>query len=295
MCAESPRFPSIDVDLVGACAHFDSKGIGLMPDQGYERFNAPISRRTIARGAAWAAPAVVAASALPAFAVSPCKGCYSYNWSSADLGKLASEVVMVGQLDTGVACATPPTASISLDMGGTPGASTSCSTDPPGLYSKAFNGRIGYQGEQNGYPASKPYTIPPLSATNPGLILNIGHETATSVTWTFSQPVDSVAVDIYDISRGTRTDYSSTWRYTDTVAFNQPVKATGDTTYANRTTMAAGETFYRTRSYTSGTTMLTTFTTTNTSPISSLTLTYSAPEYQGWQFIAVGKIRTCAY
>lgn len=260
-----------------------------------ERQQGGLSRRTLAKGAAWSIPVIAAAASAPAYAVSPaCQGlCYTGDFSSADLGKLASDVVLTGTPEM-PGCNQPPiTVSMTLNMGGAPGASTSYSTDPTGLYSRAFNGKIEYRGEQNGYPATKPYEMPGLSATNPGLILNIGHDTETSVTFTFSEPVSSASIDILDISRGTRTDYSSTWRYTDTVTMNQPWVMSGDLSYANRTSGAAGETFYRTRSYTSGSVMRNTMTTRATSEFSSLTFTYSAPEYQGWQFIAIEDLKFC--
>lgn len=261
-----------------------------------ERQEGGLSRRTLAKGAAWSIPVIAAAASAPAYAVSPaCQGlCYTGDFSSADLGKLASDVVLTGTPEM-PGCNQPPiTVSMTLNMGGTPGASTSNSTVSTGKYSSAFNGKIGYQGEQNGYSATgNPYPIPGLSRTDPGLVLNIGYNTTTSVTFNFSEPISSASIRILDISRGVNDRYSDTWVYTDTVTINQPWVMTGDTNYANRTSGAAGDTFYRTRSYTSGSVMSNTMTTRATSEFSSLTFTYSAPAYRGWQFIAIDELKFC--
>lgn len=157
-----------------------------------------------------------------------------------------------------------------------------------GKYDSKYNQTIEYRGGQNFYPD---YRVPALSSTNPGLILNIGHTTTSTVTFTFSRPVSSVALDIYDISRSTNSERRL--RYTDTVSFSQPVAVTGTMNSANASSLAAGQTFYRTNAYTSETSIENTFTTTTTAPMSSFTVTYTAPVSRGWQFIALGGMTIC--
>ena len=53
-----------------------------------------ISRRTVARGAAWTAPLMAVGVAVPAFAVSPGSSC----WDSTDVGRL--DIRFVGPINT---------------------------------------------------------------------------------------------------------------------------------------------------------------------------------------------------
>ncbi|MEX5275292.1 hypothetical protein RF638_15300 [Kocuria sp. CPCC 205235] len=265
-----------------------------MTTENVERQERGLSRRTLAKGAAWSVPVIAAAASAPAYAVSPtCKGlCYKAEFTSADQGKLASEVVLTGT-PVMPGCNQPPiTVSMTLNMGGTAGGASSKTVGPAtNKYSSAFNGKIGYQGEQNDYAASSPYKIGGLSPTDPGLVLNIGYNTTTTVTFNFSEPVSSASLEIFDITRSNNTN--TNYRYTDTVTINQPWTMSGDMSYANRTSGAAGETFSRTTKYNTTPIVRNVMTTRATSPFSSLTFTYSAPVSYGWQFIAIDELTFC--
>lgn len=241
---------------------------------------------------------IAAAASAPAYAVSPaCKGlCYKAEFTSADQGKLASEVVLTGT-PVMPGCNQPPiTVSMTLNMGGTAGGASSKTVGPAtNKYSSAFNGKIGYQGEQNDYAASSPYKIGGLSPTDPGLVLNIGYNTTTTVTFNFSEPVSSASLEIFDITRSNNSN--STLRYTDTVTIDQPWVMGEDLTHASRTSGAAGQTFSRTVTYNDEKIFRNIMTTRAPSPFSSLTFTYSAPAAspvrEGWQFIAIDELTFC--
>lgn len=251
------------------------------------------SRRTVAKGAAWLVPTVAVASAAPAFAVSgPCEGCYTMNWSQYPL-----RTTVNGQTFTtsGTPCAEPPTASVSVNRGGTGSAASNTSNvSGSGRYSSYFNGVIDYRGEQNGNAAPNGYTIPGMSQSNLGLVLNIGSGVTTSVTFTFNEPISSLELPIYDISRSNRTTGSNTYRYIDEVAFSQPTTASGVTTSLNRTSAAAGQKYFRNAQVESSTgNLLLTFSTTSTSSFDSFTVTYTNGTTSGWQFIALGNPSFC--
>lgn len=252
-----------------------------------------ISRRTLAKGTAWMVPTVAVAAAAPAFAVSgPCSGCYEMSW-----GQHGTGIRVGGQTfsTTGEPCAEPPTATVAVNRGGTAG-SVSGTNASTGLHSRTFNGVIDYRGEQVGYPANTPFPIAGVSAANPGLILNIGHSTTTTVTLTFSRPISSAVFPVHDLTRSTNTQSSNAYRYTDTLAFDQPTEVSGaSTSTLNRSTAPAGQSYSRTGHVESSRTdsRLVTFTTTSTSSFSSITLTYSAPQSSGWQFIALGNLSLC--
>lgn len=113
-----------------------------------------------------------------------------------------------------------PTVALSTTQTGTAGLPGSGGwgspyTDSTGKWNSKYNLKVEWHGGQNYYPD---YAIPSLSATNPGLVLDIGYNTTTTVTFTFAQPVSSVALDIYDISRSINSD--TLLRYTDTVSFS---------------------------------------------------------------------------
>lgn len=241
---------------------------------------------------------IAAAASAPAYAVSPaCQGlCYTAEFTSADQGKLASGVVLTGTPVT-PGCSQPPIrVTMTLNMGGTAGAvNPRTNESSSGKYSSEFNGRIGYQGEQNGYPATSPYPNRGLSRTDPGLVLNIGYRTTTTVTFNFSEPVSSASLEIFDITRSNNSN--STLRYTDTVTIDQPWVMGEDLTHASRTSGAAGQTFSRTVTYNDEKIFRNIMTTRAPSPFSSLTFTYSAPAAspvrEGWQFIAIDELTFC--
>lgn len=254
-----------------------------------------VSRRSIALGAAWAVPAIAVAGVAPAFAASAgC--CYTLDWNQFSRGADANQQVATLTADRTCANQTPLTARMSLSRGGNPGAvptsGTSCST---GLYSSAFNGRVDFRGEQMGYPQSSPFRLPALSDTERALILNIGHNTTTSVTFTFSAPVAGITFNLYDLTRSNSTQSSGAYRYTDEVSFSRPTALGGSVTSLNSTAQPAGSFYSRTAQLESNASnpQINTVTTTDADSSSTFTITYRAQASCGWQFVGIGDMRVC--
>lgn len=253
-----------------------------------------ISRRTLAKGAAWSVPVIAASAAAPAYAASPCDGaCYTY-----DLGQHAAGTDANGLTGTATSstCNRNTVVTTTLNKGGTPG-TVSGTTGSSGKYSSTYNGKIDYRAEQTAWPANDPYPISGLSATDPGLVLNTGYNTTTTVTFRFPAPVTSASLTILDITRSNSTTGSNSYRYTDTVTIDQPWTTTGDMTSASGTSGAAGATFSRTAAYESSRTKTVSNTmstnVTGGTTFTELTLTYTAPISSGWQFIAIPDLRFC--
>lgn len=252
------------------------------------RADAKLTRRTLAKGAAWSVPVIAASAAAPAYAASPCDGaCYTYDYGQHAVGTSANGLTGTA---TSSVCSRNTKMTTTLNMGGTPGTVTNMDAST-GKYSSKFNGKIDHRGEQVGYPASRPYNLPGVSATDPGLILNIGSGTTTTVTFTFPAPVKSASVTILDITRSNSS--ASAYRYTDTVTLDQPWTMTGTNTSASRTSGAAGQTYYRTAQLESSTPMTNVMSTSSTGSITTLTLSYSATASYGWQFIAIPQLTFC--
>lgn len=254
------------------------------------------SRRTIVKGVAWSVPTLALAAAAPSFAISgPCAGiCYTMTWPTSLLGKPANgQVILASPKDPKCTQGAAVTTSVTMTGTGTTVNSTTA-FNSTGLYNTRFNGVIDYRGEQAGYYGSGAFPIAGVSASSPGLVLNIGTGTTTSVTFTFPKAVTSASLQIYDITRSINTVSGNSYRYQDTVSFSQPVSVSGTMTSANASTLAAGATFYRTGKYESTTTpIVNTFTTRSTTSFTSFTVNYTAPVSQGWQFIALGPLTFC--
>ena len=254
-----------------------------------------LSRRTLAKGIAWSTPVIMASALAPAYAVSgPVRGCYDYSFSRFAVGTDAN-----GLTGTANSQGNAPSTTVTTRVvrGGTAGA-----VDPrtvglsTGKYSSKFNGKIDYRGEQIGYPAStSPYPISGLTQASPGLVLNIGYNTTTRVTFEFPVPLTSASITILDITRSNSSLSSGAYRYADTVTIDQPWVMTGDLTSANATSGAAGVTFSRSREYASSQTktVRNVMSTKTTSRFSSLTFTYTAPVSGGWEFLAIPSISFC--
>lgn len=254
------------------------------------RADAKLSRRTLAKGAAWSVPVIAASAAAPAYAASPCEGaCYTYDYGQHAVGTSANGLTGTA---TSSVCSRNTKMTTTLNMGGTPG-TVSGITASTGKYSSTFNGKIDYRGEQANYPASNAYKLPGVSAADPGLILNIGSNTTTTVTFTFPAAVKSASVTILDITRSNNTINGNAFRYIDTVTMNQPWTMTGNMTSASRTSGAAGQTFSRTAQLESSTPLSNVMSTNSTGSFTSLTLSYSAPTTAGWQFIAIPQLTFC--
>ncbi|MDO5633329.1 MAG: hypothetical protein Q4G34_00435 [Micrococcus sp.] len=250
-------------------------------------------------------------AAAPAYAASPCaEGCFELRWDQFEQGTRVDGETATTVNTAGVACGAPVTAAISVNMGGSPGTaagsvqSSQCSTD---RYSSTFNGVVDHRGEQNGNPAAtRPYDLTrPGPPANPrpsnvdglGLMLNIGHNTTTSVTFTLSQPVSSLAIKVNDITSNPTQTFPGL-NYRDHVSFSQPttVSGTPDGMYApSATELAAGQEFYRTALINSSRgDVKNTFTTApGIAPFSTFTVSYRAPDRCGWQFLQLGNLTVC--
>lgn len=252
-----------------------------------------ISRRRIATGLAWSVPAVVVATATPALAMSPCKGCHTLQWNQFAVGTDVNGRVATTVAD-GEPCPNPPTVALAVTKGGSAGTvNAQTRTSSEGLYSAAFNGKVDYRGEQNDYPAgSRPFEISGTSASDPGLILNIGYRTTTTVTFSFPVEVNRLSFDIHDITRSNHSN--DHFKYTDTVSTSTAVTLTGTSTRTLNRTSGTGP-FNRTVAETSSETDAKTirFTQSTDEPLTSFTLTYTAPREDGWQFIVIDDLHFC--
>lgn len=221
-------------------------------------------------------------------------GCYNYSFSQFAVGTDAN-----GLTGTAISQVDAPSAMVTTRVvrGGKAGAVNPRSVGPStGMYSSKFNGKMDYQGEQNGYPTSTaPYPISGLTQASPGLVLNIGYNTTTRVTFEFPVPLTSASITILDITRSNSTLSGGAYQYTDTVTIDQPWVMTGDLTSANATRGAAGATFFRSAEYVSSQTktVRNVMSTNTTSRFSSLTFTYTAPVAGGWEFLAIPSISFC--
>ena len=132
-------------------------------------------------------------------------------------------------------------------------------------------------------------------------MLNIGYQTTSTVTITFSEPVSKADLQLHDNTAIRTGGQNQHGRYVDRIALDQPWSMTGDMQAANKTVGNAGEYFERTADSPSNhKAWLNTMSTRGQSPFTSLTLTYSAPSAVfgdatrcGWQFIAIGNIDFC--
>ena len=246
---------------------------------------------------AWSVPSLVLATAAPSFAVSPCNGCYQMDWAQYAAGTdVASGLAFATSPADGATCGTVPVVTVSATEGGSPGAVNQ--TNPStGLHSLAYNAKVEYRGEQVGYPVNAPFRIAGVSESDPGLVLNIGYNTTTTVTFAFSQPVQSLEFDILDIT-ATESDMArGAYTYTDRVSFSENVQISGTMTHASHPTgvLPAGTEFYRTAILRSNSSVIVrnTITTTTAEPFTSFTVTYSAKEPSGWQFIALNDLNVC--
>lgn len=267
-----------------------------------------VPRRTLAAGVAWTAPAIVLASAAPAFGTSQNdEGCFVMNWADQPIGTKLVE----GQVFTTTPLfdhsGTPPTITVTTS-------GTVAESDPKpgedisgaGYVSKSFNRTIGHKGTQVGYYPDEPYDpIPGTSPSDPGLVLNIGSRGSyTTVRFAFSQPVKSVTVPIANLTRSAN-DANRYKAYTDQVSLNHRTTATGNTLHLNATELTPNQGYHRTQPYESedigrGEAARTYFT---ASPyiggITVLNVRYqqgpsgSQDRMEGWQFIAIMNLKIC--
>lgn len=136
------------------------------------------SRRRVVQGAAWTAPAIVWASAAPAFAAS-CVGCVTLDWNQRPLGTAAT-----GSLTT--------TGTSPAGCQGLPVTASLIPAPDPGPH----HGTSHYRGTYLG----SAYDMDGLSETNRGLVLSTW-EGSTGVTFTFVSPAKSLSFSIHDFTR----------------------------------------------------------------------------------------------
>lgn len=205
-----------------------------------QRSRRAVSRRTLARGAAWSVPILVSAAAVPAYAISA--GCFTQVWSASNVsgaygsrlmttsvtktsGNAETMTVTVRQnRSAGVGCYYDPldnvllketapsakgTSDFAAAMAGNQVAATSIGTAP--------------KASQN-----NSYTVP-AGSTSTVLTLNQGTNSGTTpasetLTWTFTDSAGKAAVpksvtfNVYDVTRisGANPDSQN---YTDLVTF----------------------------------------------------------------------------
>jgi hypothetical protein len=265
-----------------------------------------ISRRVLARGAVWAVPAVAVVSAAPAMAAS-CFGCYSFDFASLAAGtsfQNASHVVTATRISGSVSCPVPTLTigGTATGTAGTPTAAT-CST---GMYSSAHHLKIGTDGEYVNATQVLTWHLDCAGAPIPNeLILNIGQDATTSVTFTFSVPVHNLSFGVCDLSRN--VDPPNYQTYADVLSFSRPVQITvGDTTNLihSPTPTGAGGTAapvgtivptgdYLFRSTYGGGGSSLTLTTPTADWFTTFTLQYVAPISCGWQGLAIRDLAFC--
>ncbi|MDO5617777.1 hypothetical protein [Kocuria sp.] len=184
---------------------------------------AGISRRTIAKGAAWAVPAIAVATAAPAYAASP-GHCFTQNWSQ--YSGSASGATYVLRSSSGQ----------TLNM-------TVTATQTSGVASSR-NMTIGYQGI-GGSGASD--TISGMNASNTGLVLNHFYPNASMrVMFTFDSPIVSASFPIYDITYDRNTISNNQYQHQDAVTFSSGTATlSGNTTNMSATSGPAGTRFNR--------------------------------------------------
>ncbi len=264
-----------------------------------------VARRTLTRSVAWATPAVVLAAPVAAYAASPTAACcYTMSWGTTRKSTLSpgSTFTASSSQDACGSVAPRPAASCAAQSisvlttpTGQPGGVTTAQTCSTGLYSSTYHGKVGYQAEYVNYPANDPFVILGPTASSPGLVLNIGTGTNTTVRFTFPAAVTCATLLIWDVSRivdSARPPYE----YTDEVTLDKPWTMSGNLGSANRTSGAAGVYFSRTAQfYADNSTgpIVNYMSTTSTTSFTTLTLTYRAADPCGWQFIALGPMSYC--
>ena len=203
-----------------------------------------MSRRNVAASALWAAPVIAASVAAPALAASgDCVGCWTLNWDDPATGT-----------DSFFANVSPdPSLSTSFNQDWTrqgalapPAAGGGCPTLRASVAQKRISGS--YKGRTS---ATRDNTDSDFSIGNTGRLANSAESPSTidtdgvmglvlnqattvnstgvaeeSVTFTFSQLVQTVSFRIYDFTRNTATGINN---YADAVSFNRPTTITDAT------------------------------------------------------------------
>lgn len=267
-----------------------------------------INRRSLAKGAAWAAPAVLATTAIPAYAASRCDqaliGSATYSGiavSSSAQGKripITSGRTEVNAYTINIASGnsfTQPTNQRPVRNG------TFTFSGWTGTGGAVGAGRI----NDTKAKTAESYTLDGLGQVGTeiknGLVLTqlrnpANNPSSQTVTFTFDKPVYSFSMPVYDLTYvvGER-DRFSYQAYRDVLRFSVPVTMSGSN--ASKLNATGGTEFYLTGMVPSGvpganTGLVATYT--SSTPITSFSVTYTdnLTDYVGWQSIAFGPIST---
>lgn len=266
-----------------------------------------LSRRTVVKGATWAAPAVALGATVPAYASSPGQCAPDQTGSATYKGLTGSahgrNIPLTNSTGTAV---NNYTIYISSDSAFT----------QPINQSAVYNGTFAIKAYEGLNEIIKAFgTTRPLQDTRrasgtynldgatkgPHLVLNQARlesdkPSTQTVTFSFEKPVYSFSMPVYDLTYVNGGEGGNSYRsYQDQLNFSVPVTMTGGTANLNAT---SGTEFYRTAlkpstgTGTSDTDMVATFS--SETPITSFTVTYT-DRYRtvyGWQGIGFGPIST---
>lgn len=268
------------------------------------------SRRSLAKGAAWAAPAVLATTAIPAYAASSSLCDQSLTGSATYSGTAVSGSAQGKRIPITSGGTEVNAYTINIASGSAVTQPTNQTSVRNGTFTTAgwtgTTGGVG-AGQINDVKAktADSYSLNGLGQVGGeikrGLVLTqlrnpANNPSSQTVTYTFEQPVYSFSMPVYDLTYviGER-DRRSYQAYRDVLRFSVPVVMTGDN--ASKLNATAGTEFYLTEMVASSlagasTDLVATYT--SSTPITSFSVTYTdnLTEYVGWQGIAYGPIST---
>lgn len=267
-----------------------------------------LSRRSLAKGAAWAAPAVLATTAIPAYAASRCDqsltGSATYSGTAVS-GSAQGKRIPITSGGTEVNAYTINIASGSAVTQPSNQTTVRNGTFTTGAWAGETGGVGARQIDANKAKRAVSYAVNGLGQVGTelkrGLVLTqlrypANNPSSQTVTYTFEQPVYSFSMPIYDLTYiiGQR-DTRSYQAYRDVLQFSVPVTMTGGN--AAKLNNTGGTEFYLTEMVGSSlagasTDLVATYT--SSTPITSFSVTYTdnLTDYVGWQGIAYGPIST---
>lgn len=217
---------------------------------------ANVSRRTLAKGAAWSAPAVMIAAAAPASAASrPIQGCYTLTWTTGGFQTLTSGTQGVDGVRSGTlspAATSPGTGSLTGTVTQNRTAGVALGRDSTNRYAPSNTvGDFAVGNSAWSVSGGSVWSIARPSTT--GLVLAQARDAGTlpsqTVTFSFGGLVDTARFRIYDLTAQDSTQNSQRANnYYDTFVFSggtatwtasgtttrpglttgQPLKRTGD-------------------------------------------------------------------
>lgn len=262
---------------------------------------ATVNRRTVVRGAAWAAPAIIATATVPAYAASRCvTGSMSYNNADFQVSAQGHQesIISSGSVSNTV------TTTVA-----TAGYAYTKPTNTLPVYNAmiGMNGYTGLSGTTGVTTQAKTGQLGGADNMKPALVLTQARTTPTqpstqTVTYTFAKPIYSFSLDIVDLTYIAPNSSAPLQVYRDVISFNVPIASLTGATSNNlsATSGPAGTQFYRTSSLASVTdgSLNTTLTATATftQPITSFTITYTdnLTQNTGWQYIGFSNLSVCS-